>query len=1108
MGLPLDAAIPMFHLFQSNRLENLLELLAAIVAYPQAEAFAPETIIVQSKGMGRWITMGLAEKQGICANINFPLPASYQWQLLRVALGELPQISAFSPEALSFRLMEWLSTPENLARTPELANYLSGGDNLRCFELAVRIADLFDQYLVYRPDWIAAWERGETLGLGVDEFWQALIWREMAKLIEEPHRASLNKRLVQMLESDNVEGRLPERILLFGISSLPPVFLQIAKALSKHCHVALFALNPCRQPWGEIHDRLEIAKLAGEDDPAELYLEEGNPLLASLGKQGRDFFDSLLEESPDVVELFDEEAKSDSLLHTLQADILNLIDRNPLRFSAESRAVDPAKTGEQPNGQLIYRDDRSLQIHVCHSPMREVEVLRDQLLAMLDHSRELNPADIAVLTPNIAFYSPYIEAVFGITESAIRLPYAIADRAPAAEQGIEQTFLQLLDLPTSRFEAEWVLDFLEQPFLRDRFGLGEGDLPAIHRAARETGIRWGKDADHRASLGLPAESRHTWREGLQRLLLGYALPKRVTQDGIPLFEEILPFDDVEGSVAQTLGRFAEFVETLIGFSEKLKARLPLRAWIVMLADMLENLFMPGSEEEESSRQSLRDALDQLGEIAELSDFTAPVDLAVVKQWLTDQLSTASGGGFLTGGVTFCAMVPMRSLPFKVICLLGLNDDAFPRRQHPKGFDLIARHPRRGDRSRRLDDRYLFLETILSARNILYISYVGRNIRDNGVLPPSVLVADLLDVVRSGFVMADGGDCLDHILTVHPLQAFNPAYFRGDPQLPGFSKLWLEAAKRLVKPGEPAIPFFADSLPEPEDQPIVVNLDGLAYFFSNPARYLLRNRIGIVLAAGAEGFDNREPFSLDYFDQEPLRMMALSEMHKEYPPHTALRLAAAEGVLPHGRYGQAVFAKEQAIAKKAAPAILPLLDIPKFEAMPVRFESAGVLLDTVLSGVTAQGLIEWRLQAISPRDLFKLWIKHLVMCLLQPPGVACHSRLVGDKKTFAFGPVENAAAELAKLLHHYRRGLCRPLPFFVKSAWKYAEVEPKQGFVSALQAAHKVWDVPAFRNGNFFGESENAYYQTVYRDADPLDATFESLSLEMISPILAILKEGA
>ncbi|MDD5033846.1 MAG: exodeoxyribonuclease V subunit gamma [Methylococcaceae bacterium] len=1073
----------MLHLYQSNRLEILVELLAAVIGHPIDQALKAQTVIVQSQGMGRWISLRLAEQHGICANIRFPLPASFLWQLLCEMEGELPRSSAFSPEVLAFRLMDWLASPSNLEQTPRLEAYLKAGDELRRFELASRIADVFDQYLVYRPDWIAAWERGETLGLGEDEKWQALLWRAMVAATDEPHRDHLLRRLLKTLEDGTLEGKLPGRLVLFGISALPPVFLEVIKALSHSVEVFLFALNPCREAWGEIRDPREIAKLAGEVASEDLYLETGNPLLASLGKQGREFFDALLAEQPEVHELFDENPLPCDLLHSLQADILDLVEP------------------DEENRRTIAADDRSLQIHICHSPMREVEVLRDQLLAMLDADPELDPADIAVLTPDIAAYAPYIEAVFGAAESAMRIPYSIADRNRLDEQALLETFLRLLDLPSSRFEAAWVMDFLEQASVRARFSLVEGELPTLHHWVRESGIRWGRDEAHRESLGLPAEPRHTWGEGLQRLLLGYSLPRSAAD--IPLFDEILPYDDLEGGLTQTLGGFAEFVETLVEYSARLDLRRTLHDWADELTQMIGRALSPTNEDEEETCQKLRDDLDSLRELAERADCTEKVDLAVIKRWLGVRLrAEAAGSGFLTGGVTFCAMVPMRSLPFKVICLLGLNDEAFPRRQRPPGFDLIARHPRRGDRSRRLDDRYLFLETLLSARQALYISYVGRNIRDNGELPPSVLVADLLDVVKAGFVLEEGADCLPSIVTLHPLQAFNPAYFQGDPKRPGYSHHWLEAAKKLGSSGEDLPPLFASPLPEPEQGPIGLDLMGLAHFFANPARYLLQHRLGLNLKSDEEAFDNREPFALDYFDKEALRRLALEEIRRAQPPRSASRVAQASGILPHGGFGQALFAREQAVAKKAASAILPLLDLPFLEPIPLHFESEGVRLEGFLADCTQHGLVQWRLQPLGPRDYFDLWLRHLALCLLQPPGVALHSRLIGAQGEVSFGPVKDAGQEIAKLLRHYRHGLCRPLPFFVKSAWSYAEAEPNKGREAALKAAHQIWDRPGFRNGNFFGESENPYYQATYRGIDPLDEEFENLALDIISPMRA------
>ena len=1079
----------MLHLYQSNRLEILFELLATVVAQPLDAPLAPETVIVQSKGMGRWISLRLAEKHGVCANIRFPLPASYLWELLCVVLGDLPRRSAYAPETLTWRVMDWLSDSRKLQQTPRLKDYVESGDDSRRFELACRIADTFDQYLVYRPDWITAWEAGRRLELGPDEEWQALMWRALSAAHPERHRVRLIQELLERLGDAQTPQILPERIVLFGISSLPPVFLDVIKSVSERAEVCLFVLNPCREEWGGIRDEAEMARASGGKTPDELYLELGNPLLASLGKQGREFFDALSADFPQIHSLFDE-VQPGTILQTVQSDILNLIDRK--------------KTAEQ----AIRADDRSLQIHVCHSPMREVEVLHDRLLALLDADADLEPADIVVLTPDISAYAPYVQAVFSAREGAPSIPYSIADRSARGERPLLESFLRLIDLPGARFEAEWVLDFLEHPAIRRRFDLSADDLPAIHNWVRAAAIRWGRDAAHKAALGLPPEPRHTWREGLDRLLLGYALPKAVAADGVPLFETTLPWDDVEGGLALSLGSFAEFVETLMYYSARLDASLALPAWADTLAELLERLFLTEDQEDIEAIQGLRDALDLLREVAEDAGFEEPVSNAVVKAWLNRQLrETGGSSGFLSGGVTFGTMVPMRSLPFKVICLLGMNDGDFPRQQRPPGFDLMGRNPRRGDRSRRLDDRYLFLETILSARQMLYISYVGRNIRDNGRLPPSVLVSDLLDAVQASCVLQKGGDCLSHIITEHPLQPFNPVYFEGDARRPGYSGQWLNAARLLGSGDGESKPLFIEPLPEPEEEWLTVDLDDLGYFFGNPARYLLRRRLGLILEEAAADFDNREPFGLDYFTRDQLRESALNELHKGLPPKTALRLAEASGTLPHGRFGRTFFTREEAVAETIAPALLPLLTLPALEPLSLDFQAAGMRLTGYVSGVRPQGLIAYRLQALGPRDLFALWLRHLALCLLRPPGVELQSRLVGLDKIVSFGDVEDAERVMTGLLSHYREGLMRPLPFFIKSAWAYVEAEASKGPEAALKAAHAKWDAPEFRNGNFYGESENIWYQAVYRRTDPLDAEFQATAQDILTPLWAALLEG-
>lgn len=257
----------MLSLYHAPDLETLGELATRLLAQPLADPFAPALVVVPSQGMGRWLTLELARKQGIAMQLEIQLPAKFVWDLSRTVLGSLPEQSAFSPTTLTWRLYGWLCEPANLELAPRLAQYLDGGDERRRLSLAAKIADVFDQYLLYRDDWLAAWERGETFDLGPDEAWQALLWRELTK-DGHPHRARLLGDLLQRLYSDEPLPGLPERLLVFGISSLPPHHLRVLDGLARHIDVVVCALNPSREAWGEIRDIRELARQpeSGADD--------------------------------------------------------------------------------------------------------------------------------------------------------------------------------------------------------------------------------------------------------------------------------------------------------------------------------------------------------------------------------------------------------------------------------------------------------------------------------------------------------------------------------------------------------------------------------------------------------------------------------------------------------------------------------------------------------------------------------------------------------------------------------------------------------------------------------------------------------------------------
>ncbi|WP_263146322.1 exodeoxyribonuclease V subunit gamma [Pseudomonas sp. RIT-PI-AD] len=1103
----------MLNLYHANDLESLGELACALLAQPQRDPLAPARVVVPSQGMGRWLTLQLARRQGIAMQLEIHLPARFVWDLTRQVLGALPPQSAFNPVTLTWRLYDWLCEADNLQRTPRLARYLDGGDARRRLSLAARIADVFDQYLLYRDDWLAAWERGEHLDLGPDEAWQALLWRELTA-DGHPHRARLLGDLLARLHDDAPLDGLPERLVVFGISSLPPHHLRVLEGLARHTEVVLFTLNPSREAWGEIRDIRELARRdaggasaiasrspseSGPDSPGLFaegvdawYLDVGHPLLASLGKQGRDFFDALFAlvsaEGGQDIGLYaeDPDLRDDSLLHAIQNDILRLRTRLP---------------GERI---ALRDDDRSLEVHACHSALREVEVLHDQLLARFRADPSLSPDQVVVLTPDIERYAPYIEAVFASRDAATRatphIPYSLADRSLRAELPLVEAFIALLGLPDSRFGAEELLAWLEQPALAARAGIEADDLPLLRDWLRDAGVRWGRDAQHRERLGLPSDEAFGWRQGLDRLLLGFAAPPRLAGAAPPLLGGVWPLDALEGARGQLLGRLAAFVQRLAALATDLARPRPLHEWADTLQGLIDLLF--DEREAGDTLLLLSQACGALREQAEAAGIRRPLELELVRQHLLAALDQGGGAsGFLTGAVTFCTMVPMRSLPFRQVCLLGLDDGAFPRRTPAAGFDLIARHPRRGDRARRLDDRYLLLETLLSARDGLYLSYVGRDPRDNAALPPSVLVSELLESIdMTAAEDATRGRASQRLSFAHPLQPFAPGNFAGGGFL-GFAAPWHRAAQRLAAAPRPPDAPFAEALAAPEGDWSTLEPSLLIQCFRNPSRFLLEQRLGLRLPDSEEALPLDEPFALERPALRGLRQLSLDAVERGWSEQQEREIARAAGWLPAGELGHALWGQLRGPVRAFAPKLLAArpADIP--QPLPVDLELAGVRLHGWLDGVTAEGLFDWRLNALGDWELAPFWLRHLLLNLVAPPGIARHSRLMSPAGDWRLGPLDDAAARLEPWLLAYRDALCAPLPLLTRTSRAFASGWRKPGRKQPLDAARAKARVIWEGNDHFAGESQDPWYALAFRDRDPLDERFERLALELLGPAL-------
>lgn len=1047
-------------ILHGNQLEQLRAAVFSWLRNNPLDPLETETFLVQSNGVAEWLKIALAEEMTVCAATRVALPARFLWDSYRAMLGreQVPGLSAFDKSALTWRLMRLLPHLLSVAVFAPLRHFLDDGDPERRLQLAERLADLFDQYQVYRTDWLADWADGRdqlrdasgaTSPLPPDQLWQAHLWRAIIASVPQAQRSlgrvTIHDAFLAAIEHGAAPaGRLPRRVVLFGISALPYQSLQALAALARHTQVVLAVPNPCRFYWGDIIDGRHLLRAAHHRQqarnganlgliPLEQLHAHSHPLLASWGRQGRDFirmldeFDAAAMHADSLrIDLFGEEAG-----HTLLAQVQDAIrDLLPL---AEHAGAAPSDS------------DRSIEFHIAHSVQREVEVLHDQLLAMLEDGI-LRPRDVIVMVPDIDTFTAAIQAVFGQHRrgDARFIPFEIGDVKDRSVNPLLVALEWLLRLPRQRCRQSEVRDLLDVPALAARFGLNGDDLPTLGAWIDGAGVRWGLDVSHRSGLGLGAAGeQNAWIFGLRRMLLGYASGAGAS------FEGIEPYAEVGGLDAALAGSLAQLTEALLHWRGALAQVGTPAQWGGQARALLGAFFKPQDDADRLTLARLEQALQGWLEACEQAQFDEAVPLSVLREaWLGALDEPTLNHQFVSGGVTFCTLMPMRAVPFRVLCLLGMNDGDFPRRAPKADFDLLARPgmARPGDRSRRDDDRYLMLEAVLAAREKLYISWVGRNVRDNSAQPASVLVAQLRDYLAAGWNFD-----LAARTTEHALQPFSRTYFETGGLLT-YASEWraAHAAAETVAASVPLPPYEPDANRR-------LTLRELAGFMRQPVKYFFRRRLDIVFADAALAGADEEPFSFNALERYLLEDALLADSEapdavlSKASVHASLTLRAErmlrEGLLPIGLIGRQW---QRQLVDALLPVRMAWLELGQRFPLPAAklaldLQYGELRLEDWLDQLRsdgAGGAPVWLMQSASkvldskgqPRGdkLIVMWLRQLAAAALN---FSVTGYLVARDAVIIFHPLPQSEADAAlrSVLAMWREGMNRPMPTACKTA---------------------------------------------------------------------------
>ncbi len=1099
----------MLHVHHSPDAEDLVAALAQVLREPLPDVLGIEQVAVHSRGLERWLAQRLshalgvsdAGDDGICAGIEFPFPGRLVHRALAQAAspgvepGEDPWLAA----RLRWHLLELLEErPETADGTP-LAAHLERDDDagpVRRFGAVHRVAELFDRYAVHRPRLLRRWledaaavdARGEPLP--ATHAWQAGMWRSLhdhvlARTGVPSPPARLDTAMEALVRDPDVTD-LPARVSIFGLTALPASHLSVCTALAAHRDVHLFLLHPSPALW-----RTALPLLRGVD--AELPTREldpladvpANPLLRTWGRDAREMQVVLASASvrldPEPVPTRRSTPRVPTLLQRVQANVLD--DRSPPGVGAAA---------DRP---LLDPDDRSIEVHSCHGPSRQVEVLRDVLLRILAADDTLEPRDVLVLCPDLDTFTPLLEGTFradapvGASAAAespddgdrlrpAQLRVRVADRTLARTSQLLRVGADLLRLADGRVTSSEVLDLCARPPVRAAFGLDDDRLERASGWVVASGARWGLDLDHRRRWGVPTDAG-TWRAALDRLLVGAA----VADDGRTV-GHVVPFDDVVTSDLELLGDLAELLDRLTRTLDALREPRAIDGWCQALREGV-RLLTDGPEVDGRDRVRFEHLLGGLLDAATTDDTASSVELCLAefRGLLQEQLAaTTTSARHRTGDLTVASFVPMRSVPHRVIALLGMDDGAVPRRGRTDGDDLLALDPTVGDRDPRTEDRQLLLDALLAARERLVVLTSGHDERTNEPRPPALPVGELLDVVdRTVRPAPDAGvDRASGTLVVHHrLHAFDPANFTDGAfaglQGPlGSDPAELAGARALIGDRGPlAPPFVAEPL-APVDEP-VLELDDLVRTVVDPVGSFCSERLGLRDRRDDPLRTDELPLELEGLPRWRVGDRVLRAMLDDRDPGQALRLEPARGDLPPGELG--------------TPAVASLRqELDEFDAVLVEHGIVGaarppVDVDVALGGRRLLGAVDGvvgdtiravRFSRLSESHRLRAWVLVVTLSAASPQApwraVTVGRAQGGGVATSVLGPLGTDPEQRADLaLEQLRwfaqlrdRAMVEPLPLATRSSGRFATTlldlrSPKPRFRNRTSQAASEWD---------------------------------------------------
>lgn len=985
---------------QSDRTEILADILISLLDNPKLclkHPLTPEIVVLNASGTKRFLNRRIARSMGTAMNIDYPNTAAFFWQLMyrnySFFADSLSEHNPFNTATLRWQVLQWIQNTD----VAEIRQYCQSYQTAD-YALSGELAQLLNQYSVYRPDWIQSWRSNQTLGLGASENWQKDLWLYLEESLGTQSREHSLSALLSCLQQEKLPPhfRLPERVFVFAVGAIAPIYLSLWSALAQHTHIHFLALNPCKEFWEDVYRK--------DADNSSKY-----PLLALWGQQGREFFQQVnpisydqainkqtffsLRDTQNDMQSWSDENHDDSILHAIQKDILDLRDLSNL------------------SEHTMKDDDDSIIINSAYTPLRELQMVKDAVFSFLDNHPDASLDDVAILSPNIERYASLVDAVFGGDDG---LAYSLADTKITHADSYMQAWEALLIFLRGRFEISTVMPLLNNECVLQRFGLTLDDGIILQALWKETHVHFAWDQEERQQAG-GNDDLFTWRRALNNITASFMLPENQVWQNMTTLE--ISMND--------LPRWHKALHLLQSLADIRHQWLhaqndTVEVWIERILNTAEQLFnAPNNEAAKHGQAMLRQEMQQWRENIPA---TFKLTVAMVMAHLSTWHQTSSDQYLMRSGITLGSLVPLRALPFRFIALLGLDSDSFPRRDHVLPFDLMVQNPEKGDRSRSADDRYLFLETLMSTRDCLYLSYVGKDVRTGEDLAMSSVISELVDVLIKRTNRKQSTDWICQ----HPLYPFDERYFSGS--LKSYRQDYADALKNRTM----IEAFYSADLPL-QATTNTIDFSRFLKFWKNPIRFWLQHQLAWKAPYMEDVLSDEEPFEINahnnygIYDQIADAYIKARLNHRSF--EEVEKQLTYQSVFPTAELGKITRQNWQAKIKSMNHDWFQ----PYLPAQSFHIQS----LSGSLKNINAQKQQVFLHGKLNAAQKINAYVHHLVASVSNPEIITFVADPDGHLQ---FLPINQEKAE--KLLHawveYYWRGLVLPLPFFPKLSLEIAE----------------------------------------------------------------------